>query len=79
VTAGYVAYRYGWLYRSPRIGYAPGGYACQRPYLPQRLVTAADVRQRHDLILATVLLFAGGIAISVGYFCRRPSPIASSP
>ncbi len=72
VIAGYVAYRFGWLHRSPRIGWVLlGGYALAsvltflNVWVTARLMFASQ----HDLLLATVLLlFAGGIAISVGYF-----------
>ena len=72
VAAGYVAYRYGWLHRSPRISWVLlGGYALAslltflNVWVTARLMFASQ----HDLLLATVLLlFAGGIAVSVGYF-----------
>ena len=72
VAAGYGAYRLGWLNRSPRISWVVlGSYALAsiltflNVWVTARLMFASQ----HDLLLATVLLlFAGGIAISVGYF-----------
>ncbi|MBI3243510.1 MAG: HAMP domain-containing protein [Chloroflexi bacterium] len=72
VAAGYGAYRLGWISRSPRIRLTVlGGYALSslltffNVWLTARLMFAS----LHDLLLATVLLvFAGGIAISLGYF-----------
>jgi signal transduction histidine kinase len=72
VVAGYGAYRYGWIHRSPRISWVLlGGYALAslltfvNVWVTARLMFASQ----HDLLLATVLLlFAGGIAMSVGYF-----------
>ena len=72
VAAGYGAYRLGWINRSPRISWVlVGGYALAsvltflNVWVTARLMFASQ----HDLLLATVLLlFAGGIAMSVGYF-----------
>ena len=72
IGAGYGAYRLGWLDRSPRISWVLlGGYALAsiltflNVWVTARLMFASQ----HDLLLATVLLlFAGGIAMSVGYF-----------
>ncbi len=72
IGAGYGAYRLGWLNRSPHISWVLlGGYALAsiltflNVWVTARLMFASQ----HDLLLATVLLlFAGGIAISVGYF-----------
>jgi signal transduction histidine kinase len=72
VAAGYGAYRLGWIHRSPRISWVlVGGYALAsvltvlNVWVTARLMFASQ----HDLLLATVLLlFAGGIAMSVGYF-----------
>lgn len=72
VGAGYGAYRLGWLTRSPHISWVLlGGYALAsiltflNVWVTARLMFASQ----HDLLLATVLLlFAGGIAMSVGYF-----------
>jgi signal transduction histidine kinase len=72
VGAGYGAYRLGWLDQSPHISWVLlGGYALAsiltflNVWVTARLMFASQ----HDLLLATVLLlFAGGIAISVGYF-----------
>jgi signal transduction histidine kinase len=72
VAVGYGAYRLGWINRSPRISWLVlGGYAISslltflNVWVTARLMFASE----HDLLLATVLLlFAGGIAMSVGYF-----------
>jgi signal transduction histidine kinase len=72
VAAGYGAYRLGWIDRAPRISWLLlGSYALAslltflNVWVTARLMFASE----HDLLLATVLLlFAGGIAISVGYF-----------
>jgi signal transduction histidine kinase len=72
VAAGYTAYRLGWIHHSPRISWVLlGGYGLAslltflNVWVTARLMFASE----HDLLLATVLLlFAGGIAMSVGYF-----------
>jgi signal transduction histidine kinase len=72
VAVGYGAYRLGWINHSPRISWVLlGGYALAsvltflNVWITARLMFASQ----HDLMLATVLLlFAGGIAMSVGYF-----------
>jgi signal transduction histidine kinase len=72
VVAGYGAYRTGWISRSPHISWILlGGYALSsvltfiNVWVTARLMFASQ----HDLLLATVLLlFAGGIAMSLGYF-----------
>jgi len=72
VAAGYGAYRMGWINRSPRVSWTLlGGYALSsvltfiNVWVTARLMFASQ----HDLLLATVLLlFAGGIAMSLGYF-----------
>ena len=72
VLAGYIAYRSGLLQRSPRIAWTlMGGYILAslltfiNVWMTARLMFASP----HDLQLATVLLvFAGGIALSLGYF-----------
>jgi signal transduction histidine kinase len=72
VGIGYGAYRLGWMNHSPRISWVVlGGYALSsvltflNVWVTARLMFASE----HDLLLATVLLlFAGGIAMSVGYF-----------
>jgi signal transduction histidine kinase len=72
VGVGYGAYRLGWMNHSPRISWVVlGGYALSsfltflNVWVTARLMFASE----HDLLLATVLLlFAAGIAMSVGYF-----------
>ncbi len=72
IIAGYLAYRSGLAQRARRISWLLlGGYALAsiltflNVWLTARLMFASQ----HDLLLATVLLvFAGGIAMSLGYF-----------
>lgn len=72
VIAGYSAYRLGWMRQSPHLSWTlMGGYALSslltfvNVWVTARLMFYSD----HDLQLATVLLlFAGGIAMSLGYF-----------
>jgi signal transduction histidine kinase len=72
IAAGHGAYRLGWISRSPRVSWTLlGGYALSsiltfiNVWVTARLMFASQ----HDLMLATVLLlFAGGIAMSLGYF-----------
>ncbi|HHB91479.1 MAG TPA: HAMP domain-containing protein [Anaerolineae bacterium] len=72
ILAGYVAYRTGLAQKAPYISWLlMGGYALAsiltflNVWLTARLMFASQ----HDLLLATVLLiFAGGIAMSLGYF-----------
>jgi signal transduction histidine kinase len=72
LVVGYAAYRGGWLSRLPRLGWTLLGiYALSsvltflNVWLTARLMFASE----HDLLLATVLLvFAGGIAMVLGYF-----------
>jgi signal transduction histidine kinase len=69
---GYGVYRLGWMERSPNIRWTLlGGYALSsvltflNVWLTARLMFASQ----HDLLLATVLLiFAGGMAMALGYF-----------
>lgn len=70
--AGYAAYRIGWIRFSPTIRWTLlGAYALSslltflNVWMTARLMFASQ----HDLLLATVLLvFAGGIAMVLGYF-----------
>jgi len=70
--AGYALYRLGWMDRTPTILWSLLGiYALSsvltflNVWLTARLMFASQ----HDLLLATVLLiFAGGIAMALGYF-----------
>ncbi len=70
--ATYLAYRLGWIYRSPHIRWTLiGGYLLAgalvffNVWVTARMMFASQ----HDLLLATVLLvFASGIAVTVGYF-----------
>lgn len=72
LAAGYGVYRLGWLSWSPHVSWTlVSGYALSslltflNVWVTARLMFAS----RHDLQLATVLLlFASGIAMSLGYF-----------
>jgi len=72
VAVGHGAYRMGWISRSPHISWTLlGGYALAgvltfiNVWVTARLMFVSQ----HDLLLGTVLLlFAGGIAMSLGYF-----------
>jgi len=72
VAAGYGAYRLGWISRSPRIRLTLlSGYALSSllTFINVWLAARRMFVSEHDLLLATVLLlFAGGIAVSLGYF-----------
>ena len=72
IVAGYGAYRLGWVNRTPRIIWTlTGGYALASllTFLNVWVTARLMFTSHHDLMLATVLLlFAGGIAISLGYF-----------
>ncbi len=70
--AGYAAYRFGWINLSPTLRWTLlGGYALAsiltffNVWFSAQLMFASE----HDLLLAIVLLvFAGGIAMILGYF-----------
>ncbi len=72
VAAGYAAYRLGWLSRSPRLSWtllAGYGLATVLTFLNVGYSARRMFASQHDLLLAGVLLvFAGGIAMSLGYF-----------
>ena len=72
MVAGYSAYRLGWVSRTPRIIWTlVGGYALASllTFLNVWVTARLMFTSQHDLLLATVLLlFAGGIAMSLGYF-----------
>ena len=80
--AGFVAYRLGWMARSPSLHltliviYAlASGLAFFNVWVTARLMFASE----HDLTLATVLLvFAGGIAMALGYFLSSALTTSSS-
>lgn len=70
--AGYIAYRFGWINLSPTLRWTLlGGYALAslltffNVWFSAQLMFASE----HDLLLAIVLLvFAGGMAMVLGYF-----------
>ena len=72
IAVGYGAYRLGWVHRSPHISWTLlGGYglASLLTFLNVWITARLMFVSEHDLLLATVLLlFAGGIAMAVGYF-----------
>jgi len=72
ILAAYLAYRMGWISRTPHLGWTlMGGYALAGVLIFLNVGTIAWMMfaSPHDLALAAVLLvFATGIAISLGYF-----------
>ena len=72
VLAGYAAYRLGWMQGSPTVRWTLlGGYALSSvlTFLNVWMTASLMFASQHDLLLATVLLlFAGGIAMALGYF-----------
>jgi len=72
VLAAYVAYRSGWITRSPHLRWTlAGGYllAGLLVFLNVFITARMMFASQHDLLLATVLLiFATGIAVAVGFF-----------
>jgi len=71
IALGHGAYRLGWVDRSPRLRWILlGGYALSNflAFLSVWITALLMFVNQHDLALATVLLlFAGGIALSLGY------------
>ncbi len=71
LVAGVVAYRTGWMRRSPRLAWTLlAGYLLAAALTFVNVLTTARLMfiNRHDLLLSTVLLvFAAGIAVSIGY------------
>jgi signal transduction histidine kinase len=72
IALGYLAYRTGWLNRSPSLRWALlGGYALSSllTFLNVWVTARLMFTSRHDLLLATILLiFASGIAMALGLF-----------
>lgn len=72
IGVGHGAYRLGWISRSPHLSWTLlGGYALSSilAFLSMGVTALLMFVSQHDLILSTVLLlFAGGIAMSLGYF-----------
>jgi signal transduction histidine kinase len=72
IVASYGAYKIGWITRSPRIKWTiMGGYALSSllTFLNVWFIAQLMFASNHDLLLAIVLLmFAGCIAMSFGYF-----------
>ncbi|UCH59109.1 MAG: HAMP domain-containing protein [Anaerolineales bacterium] len=70
--AGYGSYRLGWMQRSPTIRWTLlGGYLLSSvlTFMNVWVIARLMFFDQHDLLLATVLLlFAGGIAMALGYF-----------
>ncbi len=83
VVVAYSLYRLGWLQRSPRVSwFLLGGYVLSslltflNVWVTARLMFASP----HDLLLATILLlFAGGIAVALGYFLSMALTDAITP
>jgi signal transduction histidine kinase len=72
IAVGYVAYRLGWLSSLPRLSWSLlAGYALAAvlTFLNVGFSARLMFASQHDLLLAGVLLvFAGGIAMALGYF-----------
>ncbi len=72
IVVGYAAYRLGWLSRLPRLSWSLlAGYALAAvlTFLNVGFSARLMFASQHDLLLAGVLLvFAGGIAMALGYF-----------
>ena len=72
LIAGYIAYRWGWINRSPQIKWTLiAGYALSTVLTFVNVWVTARLMfiNQHDLTLATILLvFAAGIAVSLGIF-----------
>lgn len=72
IVAGYVAYRLGWIERSPTIAWTIlGGYILSSvlTFLNVWLTAQLMFADAHDLLLGTILLlYASGIAIAFGFF-----------
>jgi signal transduction histidine kinase len=70
--AGFAAYRFGWIRSSPALRWTLlGGYALSSLLTFFNVWFSAELMfaSEHDLLLAIVLLvFAGGIAMTLGYF-----------
>ncbi len=70
--AGYIAYRLGWINLSPTLRWSLlGGYALSSILTFFNVWFSAQMMfaSQHDLLLAIVLLvFAGGMAMALGYF-----------
>jgi signal transduction histidine kinase len=71
MVAGVLAYRLGWMRRSPRLAWTLlAGYLLAGALTFVNVLVTARLMflSRHDLLLSTVLLvFAVGIAVSIGY------------
>lgn len=71
LLAGYLAYRLGWMHRSPTLIWTLlGGYGLASALTFVNVWVTAKLMffDQHDLLLATVLLlFAGAIAMALGY------------
>ena len=71
LLAGTLAYRFGWMRRSPRLARTLlAGYLLAAALTFVNVLTTARLMfiSRHDLLLSTVLLvFAAGVAVSIGY------------
>ena len=72
LLAGYGAYRFGWLNRSPRLRWTLiSGYVLSTVLTFVNVWVTARLMfiNKHDLTLATILLvFAAGIAMALGFF-----------
>ena len=71
LLVGALAYRFGWMRRSPRLAWTLlAGYllAAALTFVNVLITARLMFLSRHDLLLSTVLLvFAAGVAVSIGY------------
>jgi signal transduction histidine kinase len=71
LLAGTLAYRFGWMRRSPRLAWTLlAGYllAAALTFVNVMITARLMFISRHDLLLSTVLLvFAAGVAVSIGH------------
>ena len=80
LVAGVLAYRFGWMRRSPRLAWTLlAGYllAAALTFVNVLITARLMFLSRHDLLLSTVLLvFAAGVAVSIGYLVSSTVVVA---
>ena len=80
LLAGALAYRLGWMRRSPRLAWTLlAGYlmAAALTFVNVLITARLMFLSRHDLLLSTVLLvFAAGVAVSIGYLVSSTVVVA---
>jgi signal transduction histidine kinase len=80
LLAGALAYRFGWMRRSPHLAWTLlAGYllAAALTFVNVLITARLMFLSRHDLLLSTVLLvFAAGVAVSIGYLVSSTVVVA---